>query len=61
VGKTLLARALPSILPRVAIAETLDVTRIYSVADQLPPGMPLIPHRPFRLPRHTMAPTGLVG
>jgi len=36
-GKTLLARAMPGILPRMSIEEALDVTRIYSVADQLPP------------------------
>lgn len=47
-GKTLLARALPGILPQMSIDESLDVTRIYSVADQLPAGTPLIKHRPFR-------------
>ncbi len=40
-GKTLLARALPGILPEMSIDESLDVTRIYSVADQLSAGMPL--------------------
>ncbi|CAG0951653.1 hypothetical protein ANAEL_00101 [Anaerolineales bacterium] len=38
-GKTLLARALPGILPEMSIEESLDVTRIYSVADQLPAGL----------------------
>jgi magnesium chelatase family protein len=60
-GKTLIARALPSILPRMTIDEALDVTRIYSVADQLPPGIPLIQHRPFRAPHHTISHAGLVG
>lgn len=60
-GKTLLARALPGILPEMSIEEALDVTRIYSVADQLPPGMPLIQHRPFRAPHHTISHAGLVG
>ena len=60
-GKTLIARALPSILPRMTIDEALDVTRIYSVADQLPPGTPLIQHRPFRAPHHTISHAGLVG
>ena len=41
-GKTLLARAMPGILPRMDIDEALDVTRIYSVADQLPSDIPLI-------------------
>jgi predicted ATPase with chaperone activity len=50
-GKTLLARALLGILLEMSIDESLDVTRIYSVADQLPAGMPLIRHRPFRAGR----------
>ena len=60
-GKTLLARALPAILPRMTIDEALDVTRIYSVADQLPPDVPLIRTRPFRAPHHTISHAGLVG
>jgi magnesium chelatase family protein len=60
-GKTLLARALPAILPRMSIDESLDVTRIYSVADQLPPDVPLLRWRPFRAPHHTISHAGLVG
>ena len=60
-GKTLLARALPGILPEMSIDESLDVTRIYSVADQLPAGMPMIRNRPFRAPHHTISHAGLVG
>jgi magnesium chelatase family protein len=60
-GKTLLARAMPGILPRLTIDEALDVTRIYSVADQLPPGVPLVRSRPFRAPHHTISHAGLVG
>jgi magnesium chelatase family protein len=60
-GKTLLARALPAILPRMDIDEALDVTRIYSVADQLPADIPLIRSRPFRAPHHTISHAGLVG
>jgi magnesium chelatase family protein len=60
-GKTLLARALPVILPEISIEESLDVTRNYSVADQLPPGTPLIRHRPFRAPHHTISRAGSVG
>ena len=60
-GKTLLARAMPNILPEMSIEESLDVTRIYSVADQLPAGTPLIRHRPFRAPHHTISHAGLVG
>lgn len=61
VGKTLLARALPAILPRMTIEEALDVTRIYSVADQLPADVPLLRNRPFRAPHHTISHAGLVG
>jgi len=60
-GKTLLARAVPGILPEMSIEESLDVTRMYSVADQLPAGTPLIKHRPFRAPHHTISHAGLVG
>jgi magnesium chelatase family protein len=60
-GKTLLARALPGILPHMSIDEALDVTRIYSVADQLPPDLPLVSARPFRAPHHTISHAGLVG
>ena len=60
-GKTLLARALPGILPRMSLDESLDVTRVYSVADQLPADTPLINNRPFRSPHHTVSFAGLVG
>lgn len=60
-GKTMLARALPSILPKLTIDEALDVTRIYSICDALPPDTPLIQSRPFRAPHHTVSHAGLVG
>jgi len=60
-GKTLLARAIPGILPAMSLDESLDVTKIYSIADQLPPGTPLIKQRPFRAPHHTISHAGLVG
>ena len=59
-GETLLARAMPGILSEMSIEESLDVTRIYSVADQLPAGMPLVRHRSFRAPHHTISHAGLV-
>src|SRR4051794_5142423 len=61
VGKTLLARALPSIMPKLTLAEALDVTRVYSVADAFPAGEPLIRTRPFRTPHHTISHAELVG
>lgn len=60
-GKTLLARALPSILPAMNLDEALEVTRIYSVRGMLPPETPLIRARPFRSPHHTTSHAGLVG
>jgi len=60
-GKTLLARAVPSILPRMNFDESLTVTKIYSVSGMLPSDTPLIRHRPFRAPHHTISYAGLVG
>ena len=60
VGKTMLARRLPSILPPLTRAEALEVTRIHSVAG-LHDGMALIGERPFRAPHHQVSPSGLVG
>ncbi|MEK7516067.1 MAG: YifB family Mg chelatase-like AAA ATPase [Patescibacteria group bacterium] len=60
-GKSLLAAALPSILPRLTFAEALEVTKIWSVAGLLPSGTPLILRRPFRSPHHTTSAVALVG
>jgi magnesium chelatase family protein len=60
-GKTLLARSMPSILPRMTVDEALEVTKIYSIAGLLPDNTPLIRHRPFRAPHHTISHAGLVG
>jgi magnesium chelatase family protein len=60
-GKTLIARALPGILPSMTPGEALDVTRIYSVANLLPSDRPLLQRRPFRAPHHTISQAGLVG
>jgi magnesium chelatase family protein len=60
-GKTMLARALPSILPAMTVPEALEVTKIYSVRGLLPPETPLMRERPFRAPHHTTSYVGLVG
>ncbi len=60
-GKTLLARSLPSILPTMTINESLEVTKVYSIAGLLPDDTPLVRHRPFRAPHHSISHAGLVG
>ncbi len=61
VGKTLLARAIPGILPPLLTDEALEVARIYSVAGMLNGSHPLQRQRPFRSPHHTISQAGLVG
>jgi len=60
-GKTMLARALPSILPPLSSSQALEVTRIYSISGLLPQDTPLIRQRPFRAPHYTISNAGLVG
>ncbi len=60
-GKTMLAKAFPSILPPLLPEESLEVTRIYSVAGMLPTGTALMRRRPFRSPHHTTSMVGLIG
>jgi len=60
-GKTILARALPSILPPMTTDEALEVTKVYSISGLLPSDTPLIRQRPFRSPHYTISNAGLVG
>jgi magnesium chelatase family protein len=60
VGKTMLARRLPTILPPLSRAEALEVTRIHSVAG-MHHGVGLVAERPFRAPHHLISASGLVG
>ncbi|MDR1630598.1 MAG: YifB family Mg chelatase-like AAA ATPase [Oscillospiraceae bacterium] len=60
-GKSMLAKRLPSILPDMTFEESLDTTKVYSIAGALPGGTPLIHSRPFRSPHHTVSPAGLSG
>ncbi len=60
-GKTMLARAMPGILPLLNPEESLEVTKIYSSAGNIPPGGSLIVNRPFRSPHHIISQAGLVG
>ncbi|MCH8997654.1 MAG: YifB family Mg chelatase-like AAA ATPase [Proteobacteria bacterium] len=60
-GKTLMAKALVGILPDMSQEEMLEVTKIYSVAGQLPKSQPLITKRPFRRIHHTASAVSIVG
>ena len=60
-GKSMMAKRLPSILPPLSLAESLETTQIHSVAGKLPAGMSLISQRPFRSPHHTVSQVALVG
>ena len=60
-GKTMLARALPSILPKMTPEEALDATKIYSISGSLPSDCPLVTERPFRAPHYSISNAGLVG
>ena len=60
-GKTMLARAMPTILPEMSVQEALEVTRIYSVRGLLPADVPLVRERPFRAPHHGTSSAGLIG
>jgi len=60
-GKTLLARTIPSILPSLTPEESLEVTKIYSVAGLLTASKPIIFERPIRAPHHTTSNVALVG
>lgn len=60
-GKSMLAKRLPSILPEMTFEESVETTKIYSVAGLLPQETRLITGRPFRAPHHTVSPMGLAG
>lgn len=60
-GKTMLARRLPTILPEMTSAESLEVTSIHSVAGLLDPTLGAVTRRPFRAPHHSVSTAGLVG
>jgi magnesium chelatase family protein len=60
-GKTMLARRLPTILPDMTSAESLEVTSIHSVAGLLDPMLGAVTRRPFRAPHHSVSTAGLVG
>ena len=60
-GKSMLAKRLPSILPPLSLAESLETTQIHSVAGKISRDTSLISQRPFRAPHHTISQVALVG
>jgi len=60
-GKTMLAKRIPTILPTMTLEESLETTKIHSVAGILPHNEALIATRPFRSPHHTISDAGLIG
>jgi len=60
-GKTLLAKTLPTILPRLDLEESLEITKIFSIAGRLSKDKALIMTRPFRSPHHSASAVSLVG
>jgi len=59
-GKTMLAKRLPTIMPKMSFEEILETTKLYSVCGKLD-GKPLVTQRPFRAPHHTISQAGLIG
>lgn len=60
-GKSMLAKRLPSILPDMTFEESIQVTKIHSIAGILPPNVQLIRRRPFRAPHHNASPAAIAG
>jgi magnesium chelatase family protein len=60
-GKTMLAKRLPTILPPLTLEESLETTRIHSVAGELKAGVALLATRPVRTPHHSASTAALVG
>ena len=60
-GKSMLAKRIPGILPKMSLEESFETTRIHSVAGLVKPEESLVKHRPFRSPHHTISDIGLIG
>lgn len=60
-GKSMLAKRLPTILPKMTFAESIETTKIHSIAKRLPKEKPIVTLRPFRAPHHTISSVGLAG
>ncbi|MBQ9383144.1 MAG: YifB family Mg chelatase-like AAA ATPase [Ruminiclostridium sp.] len=60
-GKSMIAKRIPTVLPRMSFDESIETTKIHSVAGMLSPASPLITTRPFRNVSHTASSVGLIG
>lgn len=60
-GKTMIAQRIPTILPKLTLQESIEISKIYSVCGLLPQNSPLILNRPYRAPHHTISPQALTG
>ncbi|MFC1644822.1 YifB family Mg chelatase-like AAA ATPase [Patescibacteria group bacterium] len=60
-GKSMLAKTMPSILPKLTLSESLEITKIFSISGNLPKGDALVYKRPFRSPHHSASTASLVG
>lgn len=61
VGKTMIAKRIPGIMPDMSFEESMEISKIYSIAGMLPEGIPCMLERPFRAPHHTVTPAALAG
>lgn len=61
VGKTMIGKRIPGIMPPLSYEEQLDVTQVYSVAGELSQACPMIKHRPFRSPHHSLSASAMIG
>lgn len=60
-GKTMVAKRMPTIMPRLSLTESIEISKIYSVSRLLSEQEPLLFRRPFRAPHHSVSPQGLTG
>lgn len=60
-GKTMIAKRIPSIMPQMSVDESMEISKVYSIAGLLGEDNVLVHNRPFRAPHHTITPIALIG